>query len=237
MKACVQRNTKHQMNRESAKHGLYLVGSVVDELEYSEIKDVKDYDIFYGNVNFIWKVLNDLQYNIRSIGHVPEDLIPFAGREICRMPLSDALELKKTKPIFIKPIPENNKKFTGMTFDSPYAMYELNGYGNDDVLVSPVINIVSEWRGFVCKDELVGSRNYKGDFRISPDYSKIEPFLTQWKDRPSAWSCDFGITDKGETIIVECNDVMCLGWYGLDPINVGNILDTRWTEIHKNKST
>lgn len=73
---------------------------------------------------------------------------------------------------------------------------------------------------------------YKGK-----EFLFVDKAIKLWKSAPIAWSCDLGITDKGETVVVECNDVMALGFYGLQAYKAGEILEKRWTEIHRNKST
>lgn len=240
MNALVQTNTKNYMNHVTASHGLYQCGCFVESKEYlpGDTIEVDNESVYYGTVGFYTHIMEQLGYTQRHIGHVPEDLYAFAGRNIETVPLSVALTKKKTEDIFFKPIPENHKKFTGSTFNKSIDLINLYSYDeNDLVLMSPVINIISEWRGFVLNDELVDSRNYKGNFRIVPDYAKIEPYFKLWKERPCAWSCDFGVTDTGETVIIECNDVISLGWYGTDPSNAGRLLIARWEEIHQNKSS
>lgn len=234
----VQKNTKYHLNKEGAKHGLYMQGIHTEEVEFSDIIFSDSKDIYYGNVGFINKVITQLGYEFNEIGHVPEELYHIAGRTIEKVTLADALKRRHDEQIFIKPIPKNHKKFNGLSFDNPYDLYSLAACENDEiVLLSPKINIISEWRGFVLNDELIDSEHYKGNFRISPDYALIERNLKKWSNRPVAWSCDMGITDTGETIVVECNDVMSLGWYGLYPNAIGQLLIARWEEIHRNKFT
>lgn len=238
MHGIIQISTKHIHNRLSAIAGLENRGVTVTQTDNIEEIELTSESVIYGNMGFIEKALNKLGYPKRAIAHVPDDLLPYAGRKIEMVPLSEALIRRHNESIFIKPCPDNHKQFDGFTFDDPYAIYQLANYADDSlVLLSPKINIVTEWRGFVFKDELLDAKHYKGDFRIIPEYAKIEPFLNTWKDRPVAWSCDFGVTDKGETIIVECNDVMSLGWYNLTPKYVGGMLIARWEEIHRNKTT
>lgn len=238
MHGIVQISTKHSTNRESAIAGLENQGVLVSQTDDIDGIVLDAQSVIYGNMGFAEKAISRLGYHKRAIAHVPDDLLPYAGRSVEKVPLREALERRHTESIFIKPIPERHKQFNGLTFDNPYDIYQLANYPDDElVLLSPKINIVSEWRGFVFKDELLDAKNYKGDFRVIPNYSKIEPFLNTWNERPIAWSCDFGVTDKGETIIVECNDVMSLGWYNLTPMYVGSMLVARWEEIHRNKST
>jgi len=239
MNAFVQTNTRYHMNKETAKRGLFEMGCVVEEIEYNPDIIAQNPDgIYYGNVGFNNKILEQLGYNQRHIGHVPEDLYHLAGRTIETVSLKEALARRAHESIFIKPVPEHHKKFNGLSFDNPYDLYNVAAYDDDAmVLLSPRINIVSEWRGFIVDDELVDAEHYKGNFRLAPDYYKIENNIKSWKDRPVAWSCDMGITDKGETIIVECNDVLALGWYGVHPSIAGRMLIARWDQIHAEKST
>lgn len=235
MNAYVQNNTKHILNGETAALGCYEQGCWVVRCAHPLDHIFTSSDIAYGNVNFVEDILGKMDYKINSIGHVPDDLLPYAGRSIEKMTLRDAL---KRQNVFIKPDAQFHKRFNGTTLQTSFDYIQLAKYDEEDpVLVSPIINIVSEWRGFICQDELVDSRRYKGDFRVIPDHSVIEKHIKVWKDRPQAWSCDLGVTDKGETIIIECNDVMSLGWYGLVPSLVGRMLVVRWEEIHQKKLT
>ena len=42
---------------------------------------------------------------------------------------------------------------------------------------------------------------------------------------------DFGVTDRGETRLVEVNDGFSLGCYGLEPILYARLLCARWSEL------
>lgn len=241
MQAYVHKKTKNPLNRETALAGLSERGHIVDIV--NDISEVPDnlYDcIFYGNIGFIRDVVNKLGYTQCYIGHVPDELQSLAGRYIKRVSIDEAVAESKLNSIFIKPVPENNKQFTGFVMDKGqlnaiyYINYILNGY--DQVLMSPEVKFVSEWRCFVLGKECLDAKHYYGDFRLCPDYSVVDNAIKMWKSAPIAWSCDLGITDKGETFIVECNDVMSLGFYGLVSYKAGAILEERWQEIHRNKS-
>jgi hypothetical protein len=56
--------------------------------------------------------------------------------------------------------------------------------------------------------------------------------------QPAGMSLDFGVTDKGETILVEANDGWALGYYpwgNLTPSGYANLIVERWMEICKIK--
>lgn len=238
MIAYIHQRTKNALNRETALDGLTQLGHIVTIVD--DVPDVLDDCIFYGNIGFIDRVIDKLGYPKNYIGHVPQDLQCFAGRYIKTVTIDEALAESKNTPVFIKPIPQHNKQFTGFVLNNKqldalyYSNYVLQGH--DLVLMSPEIKFVSEWRCFVLDRECIDSEQYVGDFRIIPDYSVVDKAVKMWKDAPVAWSCDLGVTDKGETFIVECNDVMSLGWYGLLPRKAGAMIEKRWIEIHQNKS-
>jgi len=104
------------------------------------------------------------------------------------------------------------------------------------VLASEAVNFVSEWRCFIQNREILDAKHYKGDFRVFPDYGVAESAISLWSEAPAAYSCDLGITDDGRTLVVECNDVMSLGLYGVSSLIAASMLEKRWSQIHKNRS-
>ena len=237
MYALIDRDCKNWINFETAYRGLSEMGYMCISTRKDDLSIVNDNEVFYGNVGFVEKALELLGYPKRAIAHVPDDLMPFAGRIIETVTLSEALQQSKTQKIFIKPKPEKHKFFTGMVLNSSSDLLNLANYDNDElVLMSPAINILSEWRCYICDGEVLDVKHYKGDFRIHPCYETIDHAAKSWKSCPVAWALDVGITDDGKTIVVECNDVMSLGFYGLSTLKAGKMLRERWDEIHRNKS-
>lgn len=105
----------------------------------------------------------------------------------------------------------------------------------EDTLIqtSEVVNILSEYRGFVVKGTLEALHHYQGDFRYYPDTTIIEQAIKDYIDAPAGYTIDFGVTDKGETILIECNDGWSIGSYGCDPSIYVRLLVARWMEIMK----
>jgi len=97
--------------------------------------------------------------------------------------------------------------------------------------MSECVNFISEYRCFVLNKEMVGCKNYKGDFKIFPNASIMENAINDYINQPVAYSIDFGVTDKGETLLIEMNDAFGLGSYGLDKLIYCKILEARWDEI------
>ena len=237
MIAYVQKGMKNWNNEQTAIRGLRELGHWVEEVPHLELEHIGEH-IYYGNVGFTRTAARCLRYKPRWIGHVPEALYPLAGRKIENVPLATIVKGKINK--FIKPTPDKNKSFNGFVYtgDQMEQLFLVNYFLSEEELViaSDVVNFVSEWRCYIHKGEIFDGKHYKGDFRVAPDYTVADKAAELWTDAPAAWSCDIGVTDKGETLIVECNDVMSLGVYGLAPIYLGRMLESRWEEIHKNKS-
>lgn len=247
MNAFIDDNLKGWMNKKTVVEGLEKAGYFLHYLDNSLLSNtggwdrrdfLSEFSVFYGNVGFIRKVVEELEYTPRWIGHVPDDLLFLARREIKTEFIGDVFKSKVPK--FIKPIPERGKSFDGFVYkaDQLDSLYVANYFitGDEEVITSDVVNFVSEWRCYICNGEILDGKHYKGDFKIFPDYGVAETAIKWWRDAPIAWSCDLGVTDKGTTCIVECNDVMSLGMYGLASYKAAYMLEKRWEQIHKNKA-
>lgn len=51
------------------------------------------------------------------------------------------------------------------------------------------------------------------------------------KVAPAAYVLDWGVTAKGETVLVEANDGMSFGHYGLPPVSYARMIAARWYEL------
>ena len=215
------------------KRGLELLGHEVMEVNWFDPTDINNRSLYYGNVGFTRAVMRELGYSGNWIGHVPEDLFPLAGRSITVSPLKDALRLGR----FIKPMPENGKSFNGFVYSKQSDLLNVaNVDMHAKVISSDAVTFVSEWRCFVQEGEVLDAKHYKGNFRTNPDYGVADSATRLWRDAPAAYSCDLGVTDDGRTLVVECNDVMSLGLYGVSPLIAASMLEKRWGQIHRNRS-
>jgi hypothetical protein len=175
-------------------------------------KLLEDY-IPIGSIEFVHKYMN--LYNIK---------IP--------LPLNIPTELNKEKylkrnifigykkdinkyPIFIKPN-KDLKLFTGSEISSKNTLDLLLTEVKEDteLLISDVINIQSEYRCIIKQNKLMNLKHYLGDFKIFPNIDVIETMITDYKNAPIAYTLDVGITDKNETILIECHNFYSVGLYG-----------------------
>lgn len=196
----------------------------------------------------------------KYIGY-PESLESFYGRKINRtrfgkITLDDL-------PIFIKPA-YDVKLFTGFVLDKGTTLHNIGMYYSDvnpntAVYTSEPINIISEYRCFVHKNELVGIKHYTGDFTCFPDMSIIESMIDVYRyESPISYTLDVGVVSNTatstylhqlddmctvgrkktetsfKTILIEINDFWAIGGYGLDGKTYVRMLIDRFQEI-KNK--
>ncbi|MFD0696220.1 ATP-grasp domain-containing protein [Paenibacillus sp. GCM10027628] len=56
-------------------------------------------------------------------------------------------------------------------------------------------------------------RRYKGNWRVHFDYKVVENAVSQFKFAPHGYAIDFGLTDKGEMLLIKVNDWYALGNY------------------------
>ncbi len=63
------------------------------------------------------------------------------------------------------------------------------------------------------------------------DPSVVENAVAQFKSAPKGYAIDFGLTDKGETLLIEVNDGYSLGCYGLFDLDYAKLLSARWAEL------
>ena len=78
---------------------------------------------------------------------------------------------------------------------------------------------------------VIGIHPYKGDWKVQFDPKKVEAMITTFKNAPAGYSLDIGVTDNGETVLVEINDGFALGNYGIDPVEYAKLLSARWCEL------
>lgn len=165
--------------------------------------------------------------------NIPKELASYTGRQIDYMTMS---EFKKDTrlPIFVKPNGRSKEFIAGViTKESSREFFFKDIPDECPVLVSEVIDIVTEYRCYVHNGKLVGIYWYQGDFRIFPDIKVIDAAIAEYTSAPMGYGIDFGVTKDGRTILIEANDGWSLGNYGLEPSKYANLLLGRWIEMMK----
>lgn len=133
--------------------------------------------------------------------------------------------------LFIKPI--EIKLFTGFVLDKSTYTCLKNLPKSTMVMAYEAFywSILSEWRVYVHNHKMVDSRNYAGDFTISPNYLYIESVIkTNKSNFPCAYTIDIGI-NIGANVVIEFNDMWAIGNYGMPNDLYLRLLKDRYFEI------
>jgi hypothetical protein len=179
------------------------------------------------------KYFKNLGVDIPKAINIPKELIKYTKRNIRYMTMGE-FKNDPQIPVFVKPNKFAKEFVSGVIKKSDSKKYFFNDITDDTpVLVSDVIDIISEYRCYVLKGDLKGIKWYIGDIRIFPDVKVIDAAIADYNSAPLAYVIDFGITKDGETVVVECNDAWSVGNYGLNDTTYANMLLTRWLEITK----
>jgi hypothetical protein len=173
--------------------------------------------------------------------NIPDELNQwkYLRRAIKKTTMGDLREhaegyIKTNNGIFVKPDGRAKEFIGGVVEAADRVPIFFKDIADDcPILLSEPVKFVSEYRGYVIDGQLVGLYWYIGDFRIFPDVAIIEEAIKDYTSQPAGYSIDFGVTDKGETLLIECNDGWSLGNYGLDAGKYSKLLARRWMEIMK----
>lgn len=174
---------------------------------------LKDY-IPIGSVEFVSNFLqNNYNFTPRPI-NIPNELLSyrFTKRNIINGTEKDIIGTK-----FVKSN-DKIKLFTEECSNAPSGNYQI----------SDIIDIESEWRGFVYRGKLVGVQNYSGDFCMFPNVSIITTMIEEYKSAPIAYTLDVGINKVQGTFIIEVHDFFSCGLYGFADHKILPFMFSNW---------
>jgi ATP-grasp domain, R2K clade family 2 len=83
----------------------------------------------------------------------------------------------------------------------------------DEYLVSELLDIDSEWRAFVQNGQLVGIKQYLGDFEVFPDIEAVKRMIHVYEDAPLSYTLDIGMVQE-KCVIIEVHPFVSCGLYG-----------------------
>jgi len=218
-----------------ARRGFWSFGCEVVPFEWiDDIDKLEDLGPTIGVAGYIGDVLRGLSKLEKPIPpniDYPEELKEFLGRNIELGKIGDVR--RRIAPIFVKPV--EHKLFTGFVYNGDIDSRRRIVTLDDDVnvwLCEP-LNILSEYRSFILDSEVLDCRRYKGDYGVAPSRHIVEAAVSRMKNAPRAYCLDWGVTDKGDTILVEQNEGYAMGHYGLYPTLYARMLSARWNEMVK----
>jgi len=166
-----------------------------------------------GSVEFVLEYLKKHFNLFPKPKNIPKELMSFefTGRKVINGTEKDIIETS-----FVKSN-DDIKKFTEYCKEAPIGNYQI----------SEIIEIDSEWRGFVFNNELVGLQNYTGEFDLFPDVRQIKKMIRAYKSAPIAYTIDVGISKK-KTVIIEVHDFFSCGLYGFSDHRKLPFMFLRW---------
>ena len=221
----------------SAYLGFRANGANIKLFEDIEEVPLNRYTTLVASIENTHQWMEGMGWNIPESITMPPELCStwWTNRKITKMSLGEALAITDY-PYFVKSY-ELKKFIPGVVKhhkDKSWFNNELDR--KMPVLVSEVINFVSEYRVYVLEGKVIGCNWYTGDMRYYPEFDVIENMVKQFSRAPKFYSLDVGIELSKDkrlqfTRLVECNDGYSLGNYGLSPRLYTRGLTTRWRQL------
>ncbi len=166
-----------------------------------------------------------------SVATYPDSLRRFLGRKIWTSTIDTIAASPELWPVFVKPR-DDSKKFTGVLVRGTGDLVGCGDLtGDTPVWCSEPVSLKREWRCFVRYGKILDVRPYTGNWRGQFAAPVIEEAVAVWEKKPCGCALDFGLNDRGQTVLVEVNDGFALGAYGLSPLWYARLLSARWTEL------
>lgn len=206
----------------------------IQKFDYSDIGtlDIQKNTIILGGVTAVRHGLTMLGIFPPMPIDIPLELYPFTKRDIQIGTINHFMEQNRF-PLFVKPT--KPKLFTGMVVsckDELEFLSALDMDANDSIIIaSSVVNFVSEYRVFVINKKICDCRGYSGAFDKTPDFEFIRETIINFTSQPISYAIDFGVTDTGETMLIEVNDGYSIGSYGLNHRDYIKLCILRWNEM------
>ena len=233
----IQSNTEktigHHFDCYCALYGAIELGLDYRLTSYEEISNGKfdaliKRNLFVGSVEFMKMVFSRIGLdNVR----LPEN----SNRISETITLEEAHQrVASGIKLFIKPV--DIKLFTGLVLDGMQYSCLTNLPKETKVLAYEPFKhkIISEWRLYVHNDKLIDSRNYSGEFIISPDYEYAMKIIANNKGKfPCAYVLDIAVLENNENVLVEYNDMWAIGNYGVPNDIYVKTLKDRYFQIVK----
>lgn len=176
-----------------------------------------------GSIEFVLSFYREFLgiKNIKPI-NIPIEL---QAKQYLHRKILNLNEARKDQIVFAK----SRDKFKDYTEISPVKDLPKD----KDLIISEYVDILSEWRAFVFRGELLDIRNYSGDFRCVPDINVVESMIKSYKNSPIAYTIDVGVLNKEgnrPTALIEVHEFFSCGLYGFREYK---LLPRMFIETHK----
>lgn len=233
----VRKGNFPDVNYYTAWKGFDEIGYEVTKFEEDQegtIDVAEDTPVFAG-VGSCRKIIHRVWgWDYTGINPYPDELMPYMHRKVERKKWADAREAALEGHMFIKPVIQ--KQFTGAVLNTLLDTIRTGKVDPDnEVYVVEPVEFLSEFRVYVHEHEIVGVKNYCGDWYSAPSKAVVEAMINAYKpSAPISYGLDVGIINDQphfHTALVEVNDGICLGNYGLDTVHYAEMIAARWLEM------
>ncbi len=199
------------------------------------LPDLTPEDVVVGFIETVHTALLKLAITWPDAVNYPDELSDFLGRKVWRSQINYIAKHPELWNVFIKPV-ASPKKFKGRLLSSIKDLISCGDEFEDtEIWCSEPVKFLAEWRCFVRYGEILGVKSYAGDWRMHFDSEIIEKAIAAYTSAPAGYAADFGVTDKGETLLIEINDGYSIGAYGLFPPDYARLLASRWAQITRSR--
>ena len=226
-----------QHNRASSSIGLRSIGYDVELVDTETIlrkSENKEPGLYHGRMSTQHKIWDNLGIIDPKITYYPDHLQPLLNRNVRVSTIGETKKLIEKTTLFVKPHWTNRKQFCGCVI-SNWESYVLNEPDDTMVVMDEPTQFSSEWRLFVHTGLVISVGHYAGKLHIVPPTEDIEKLTIQSKDIPRTYCADFGFNvHANEWQLIEVNDVMYAGTYGIHPKTYASMLEARWAELTRN---
>lgn len=229
----------YSVNGMAAAKGFAFLGYTVRLFQRAELPSLPlaPNTIVVGGMGTVRAALEQLGVHPPSHLSIPAILKPYLGRESWRTTIHEVRTAGRF-PVFLKPY-DQAKVFSGQVImdrdDLDRLTTPRQGFPiveqDFPILAQEPVSFKSEWRVFVVRGVIVGVNFYHGDPLILPATHMIKMTIGAYQQAPAGYSADFGITEKGDTLLIEINDGYSLGHGALTANLYAELLQARWLEM------
>ena len=200
--------------------------------------EVDNTTLVAGSIPFVLSALRHLNIEIPKHNPYPIILKDYLNRNVWHeKKLINAIKYISThnKPLFIKPA-KGWKRFTGfvLEFENDYRLNSLSK--SMPIFVSEPISFISEWRVYVSDNSIqyISHANFGGNKDLEPNINIIMNAINVLNENNflAGYAIDFGVTNSGDTVLIEVNDGFSIGAYdGISSNAYWKVISSRWSEL------
>lgn len=205
-------------------------GRMDDDLRF-QLTDI----VLFGGLGVVREALCRAGISMPKPLDIPQSIKSWAGRPIWESTLAEVRSWVEQEthrlPVHVKPR-DHEKLFTGCVVNSFRDLISSSHVvGETPVLLQGVVKLRSEWRAYVLRGQIGHVGHYAGDPLCFPDPRLMIDAVSAFTERPIAFGIDWGVTDEGQTVLIEVNDGFSLGNYGAPGWLYSAMIEARWRQL------